>query len=179
MKYKTFGKTGEKVSVLGFGNMRLPARNGDYSVVDESEAMRLVLYALDKGVNYLDTGWPYHGGVFKNGDFNEGGSSEIFVGKVLKEVGRDKVYVADKLPTWLINRPEDMDLYLDRQLKRLDTDYIDFYLLHNPVRPLWQRITGFGVNKFLERAKKRAENPLCWLFLSRYPGTFCRNDQLL
>ncbi len=154
MKYKTFGKTGEKVSVLGFGNMRLPARNGDYSVVDESEAMRLVLYALDKGVNYLDTGWPYHGGVFKNGDFNEGGSSEIFVGKVLKEVGRDKVYVADKLPTWLINRPEDMDLYLDRQLKRLDTDYIDFYLLHNPVRPLWQRITGFGVNKFLERAKK-------------------------
>ena len=84
--------------MLGYGNMRLPVVNGDYSRIDEAGAIRLVLYALEQGVNYLDTGWPYHGGVFKNGDFNQGGASELFVGKVLKEVGRDKVYVADKMP---------------------------------------------------------------------------------
>lgn len=157
IRYKYFGKTGEQVSVLGYGNMRPPMVNGDYSRIDESGAMRLVLYAFDQGVNYLDTGWPYHGGVFKNGDFNEGGASELFVGRVLKEVGRDKVYVADKMPTWLINRPEDFDAFLDRQLQRLGTDHIDFYLLHNPVRPLWQRITGLGVVKFLEKAKKEGK----------------------
>lgn len=154
MRYKYFGKTGERVSVLGYGTMRLPVLKGDYATIDETTAMRLVLYALDRGVNYLDTGWPYHGGVFRNGDFNEGGASELFVGKVLKEVGRHKVYVADKLPTWLIREPGDMDAYLERQLTRLATDHIDFYLLHNPVRPLWQRLTELGVGDFLERAKR-------------------------
>ncbi len=60
MKYRIFGKTGEKVSVLGYGNMRLPVQNHDYGHVDVGAAMKLVRHAIDNGVNYLDTSWPYH-----------------------------------------------------------------------------------------------------------------------
>lgn len=98
MKYRIFGKTGEKVSVLGYGNMRLPVQNNDYGHVDDNSAMKLARHAIDNGVNYLDTSWPYHSGAFTTGDFKTGGTSEPFVGKILKEVGRDKVFVATKLP---------------------------------------------------------------------------------
>ena len=79
MLYRTFGKTGEKVSVLGYGNMRLPVVNNDYGVVDVDAAMKIVRHAIDNGVNYLDTSWPYHSTSLEGG-----GSSEPFVGKVLK-----------------------------------------------------------------------------------------------
>ncbi len=107
MKYRIFGKTGEKVSVLGYGNMRLPVVNNNYADVDVPAAMKLVRHAIDNGVNYLDTSWPYHSGAFDTGDFKTGGSSEPFVGQVLKEVGRDKVFVATKLPSWLVEKRED------------------------------------------------------------------------
>ena len=125
MLYRTFGKTGEKVSVLGYGNMRLPVVNNDYGVVDVDAAMKIVRHAIDNGVNYLDTSWPYHSTSLEGG-----GSSEPFVGKVLKEVGRDKVFVATKLPIWLVKSREDMDSFLEKQLERLGTDYVDFYLVH-------------------------------------------------
>ncbi len=154
MKYKIFGKTGEKVSVLGYGNMRLPVQNNDYGHVDVGSAMKLVRHAIDNGVNYLDTSWPYHSGAFTGGDFKTGGSSEPFVGQVLKEVGRDKVYVATKLPIWLIEKREDMDSFLDQQLKRLGTDHVDFYLVHNVIRPTWERMMNLDIAGFLDSVQK-------------------------
>lgn len=144
-----FGKTGEKVSVLGYGNMRLPVVNGDYGHINVPEAMRLVRYAIDNGVNYLDTSWPYH-----SQDLQGGGSSEPFVGKVLKEVGRDKVFVATKLPIWLVQSREAMDTYLNQQLERLQTEYVDFYLVHNIVEPTWKRMVALGLADFLDKAQR-------------------------
>ena len=126
MRYKVLGKTGEKVSVLGYGCMRLPTVNNDYGRVDENAAMKLVRHAVDNGVNYIDTSWPYH-----SLDPMKEGASEPFVGKALREIGREKVFVATKLPIWAVQTREDMDKFLNAQLKSLQTDYIDFYLVHN------------------------------------------------
>lgn len=149
MKYRTFGKTGEKVSVLGYGTMRLPIIGDDYGKVDEAEAMKLVHRAVDGGVNYIDTSWPYHGL-----DQNKGGASEPFVGKALKEIGRDKVFVATKLPIWAVEKTEDMDMFLDRQLERLGTDYVDFYLVHNIMKCTWGNVVNLGLHDFLDRILK-------------------------
>lgn len=154
MQYRMFGKTGEKVSVLGYGNMRLPVVNNDYGQVDVKAAMKLVRHAVDNGVNYLDTSWPYHSAAFTGGDFRAGGSSEPFVGKVLKEAGRDRIFVATKLPIWLVESRADFDAFLDRQLERLGTDYVDFYLVHNIIRPTWERMVRLELGEFLDSAQK-------------------------
>ena len=112
MRYRTFGKTQEKVSTLGFGCMRLPLiGKGDPSRIDEEKAVPLIRGAIDRGVNYLDTAYPYHGR-----GFTQPGESEPFVGRVLQDGYRDNVKLATKLPTWLLNKPEDMDQYLNEQL---------------------------------------------------------------
>ena len=147
MLYRTFGKTGEKVSVLGYGNMRLPVVNNDYGVVDVDAAMKIVRHAIDNGVNYLDTSWPYHSTSLEGG-----GSSEPFVGKVLKEVGRDKVFVATKLPIWLVKSREDMDSFLEKQLERLGTDYVDFYLVHMINSSRWANLLQQNLGDFLDKA---------------------------
>jgi hypothetical protein len=102
VKYRNFGRLGWKVSALGFGVMRLPVINGDASKIDESEALRMIRYAVDHGVNYLDTAYPYHRG-----------NSEIVVGKALQDGYREKTRLATKMPTWLINSQKDMNKYLD------------------------------------------------------------------
>lgn len=105
MLYRTMPKNGDQLSALGFGCMRLPMQNG---AIDEKRAVSQIRYAIDKGVNYLDTAWPYHGG-----------ESEPLVGKALKDGYREKVKIATKLPTWLVNSREDMDMFLDAQLEKL------------------------------------------------------------
>lgn len=162
MIYRTFGKTGENVSVLGYGNMRLPVVDNQYDHIDQAEALRLVRHAVDRGVNYLDTSWPYH-----STSLTEGGASEPFVGAVLKEIGRNKVFVATKLPIWLVHERKDMDAYLDRQLQRLGTDYVDFYLVHNIIRPTWERMVNLGLADFLDSIKKKRQGAACGLFLPR------------
>jgi len=144
MKYRSFGKLKWKVSALGFGAMRLPIVGNDAAKIDELEATRMIRYAIDNGVNYLDTAYPYHRG-----------NSEVFLEKVLQDGYRERIKLATKMPTWLINSQEDMEKYLEEQLNRLRTKQIDFYLLHGLDGERWQKLTGLNVLEWLE--KKRDE----------------------
>jgi len=119
--------------------MRLPVRDGR---IDEIRAIRQIRHAIDHGVNYLDTAWPYHGGA-----------SEPLLGKALQAGYRDRVKVATKLPSWMINCRADMDRFLSDQLEKLETGRIDYYLLHALNGTMWDSLEGLGVADFLERAK--------------------------
>jgi len=147
--YRTLGKTNEKVSALGFGCMRLPIIDGDGSKIDDEKAIEMLHHAIDQGVNYIDTAYPYHGT-----GMGKGGESEPFLSRALKDGYRDKVNIATKLPSWMIKTREDMDKYLNEQLKRLGTDRIDFYLLHALGKDTWENLKNLGVTEFLDSAIK-------------------------
>jgi len=141
MKYRRFGKHDFKVSALGFGAMRLPLSSEDHSNVDEPKAIEMIRYAIDHGVNYVDTAYGYHGG-----------KSEVVVGKALKDGYREKVKLATKLPTWIVNSQADMEKYLNEQLSRLQTDHIDFYLLHGIGKERWEKMKNLNVLEWAETA---------------------------
>jgi predicted aldo/keto reductase-like oxidoreductase len=147
--YRKFGKTNEMVSALGFGCMRLPVIGNDPTNIDEEKATEMVRYAIDAGVNYVDTAYPYHGT-----GFTHGGASELFVAKALKNGYRQRVKLATKLPSWLIKTRADMDKYLNEQLERLETDTIDFYLVHSLNENVWPVLKENGISEFLEQAIK-------------------------
>jgi len=140
MKFRKFGKLDWQVSALGFGAMRLPTIGEDHSKVDEPEAIKMIRYAIDHGVNYVDTAYPYHGG-----------NGEVVVGKALAEGYRERVRLATKMPTWLINSKEDMDKVFNEQLKRLQTDYVDFYLLHALDKDRWVKMKNLNVFDWAEK----------------------------
>ena len=141
MQYRNFGKLDWQTSALGFGCMRLPIIDDDSGKIDKPRASKMVRYAIDHGVNYIDTAWPYHSQA-----------SEPFVGEVLQDGYREKVKLATKLPSWLIEKPADFDHYLDQQLERLQTDHIDFYLLHALKEESWQKLKGMNIFAPAERA---------------------------
>ena len=147
MLYRNFGKTGEKVSILGFGCMRLPILDDNPKKINELLARSMLHYALDHGVNYVDTAYPYHGA-----SATEGGMSEIFLGNTLKDGYQEDVYLSTKLPSWLIQKKEDLNYYLDEQLQRLQTDQIDFYLLHGLGHSTWNNLKKFDVLEFMDSA---------------------------
>jgi uncharacterized protein len=140
MQYRTIPKNGDKLSILGFGCMRLPIKDGR---IDVERAINQIRNAIDNGVNYVDTAWPYHGG-----------ESEPLLGKALKDGYRDRVKVATKLPSWMINGRGDMDRYIATQMKRLETDRIDYYLVHALDGALWDNVKAHGVLDFFEKAKQ-------------------------
>ena len=142
MQYREFGNTGEKLSILGFGAMRLPVLAGDTTKIDIPQAKEMVRYAFDQGVNYLDTAYPYHGG-----------ESENFCAQVLKDGYREKIKLATKLPVWEVQTPEDMPRLLTEQLKKLEVEYIDFYLLHALSSKTWPNIVKMDYKSFLEKAR--------------------------
>lgn len=144
MLYREMGRTGDKVSILGFGCMRFQEVNGK---IDETLAESQILQAIDSGVNYFDTAYVYHGG-----------KSESLLGKVLSQGLREKVKIATKLPIYMIHSQEDMDEIFKTQLKRLQTDRIDYYLLHMLTDfASWQKLKSLGILDFLEKAKREGK----------------------
>lgn len=145
MIYNTLGKTGLKVSRLGFGTMRLPTSQSNADIV-ESEATEMLIYGIENGVNLIDTAYPYHSATLDGS-----GNSEIFLGKFFSENDyRDEVLISTKSPSWAIEKTSDFDYYLDEQLNKLQTDYIDIYLLHSLTVPDWTKVNNLGVLDFLD-----------------------------
>ena len=140
MKYRPFGKLDFQVSALGFGAMRLPVIDGDQGKINEPEAVRMIRYAIDHGVNYVDTAWPYHEG-----------RSEGVVGKALQDGYRDKVKLATKSPARLVKIAGDFDRFLNEQLRRLQTDHLDFYLLHGLNKRTWPIVRDLDVLAWAEK----------------------------
>ena len=139
MLYRVVPKNGDKLSILGFGAMRLPLKGES---IDEKRAIKQIRYAIDNGINYVDSAPPYHGG-----------ESEKLVGKALLKGYREKAKIATKLTSFLLNKSEEMDIMLNMSLKKLQTDHIDYYLLHGLEEESWKKLLGFGVLDFLEKAK--------------------------
>ncbi|MCI5551464.1 MAG: aldo/keto reductase [Clostridiales bacterium] len=149
MEYRNFPGTDVNASLLGIGCMRLPT-NEDGSI-NEPEAIALIRYAIDHGVTYVDTAYGYHGGM-----------SEVLVGKALRDGYREKVTLTSKLPVWLVKTYDDMERLLDEQLGRLQTDHLDFYLLHALNQKSFHDIQALDYKKFMNDMLRKGK--------IRYPG---------
>jgi len=179
MLYREAGKTGQKLSILGFGAMRLPTLGGKAHRIDEPQAQAMLDYALRHGVNYFDTAYVYHSEI----PF-QAGMSEVFLGRALKP-HRQRVHLATKLPSWFVKSRADMDRFLDEQLARLQTDHIDFYLLHSLNADTWKNLHRLDVTAFLDAALADGrikfagfsfhdEAPLFQEILEAYDWAFCQ-----
>ncbi len=138
MQYRKFGRLDYQVSALGFGCMRLPCEAD--GTIREEEARAMVRWAIDHGVNYIDVGYPYHGG-----------RSEPFVGRTLRDGYRERVHLATKMRIDRIQVREDFDRLLGEQLERLQTDHLDVYLLHGLRRWRWPKVRDLGVCDWADR----------------------------
>lgn len=142
MKSKKIENLGISPSLLGYGTMRFPClANGE---IDEPRAEALLDHAIEKGVTYIDTAYPYHET-----------KSEPFVGKVLKKYARDLFYLATKLPLWSIETLEDAKAMFENQLKRLQVEYIDFYLLHAMDLEKWEKALKLDILSYLIEEKEK------------------------
>lgn len=143
MQYRPFPKLpGEPASILGFGAMRLPVRDGSPALIDEEVATGMLHHAIEHGVSYVDTAWPYHAG-----------ESEPFLGRALRGPWRGRVQLATKHPVWLVEAEADWERYLDRQLERLQTDHLDVYLLHALDGKRWETVRRLRGIEAMERAR--------------------------
>lgn len=143
MQYRKIKRNGDEISALGFGAMRMPTK---MSRIDKERAKEQIYYAIDHGINFIDTAFPYHGG-----------SSESFLGEILKDEYREKVKLCTKMPSWSIKKYEDMEKYLQIQLEKLQTDHIDYYLIHALGKGSFEKLKELGVFKFLEDAKAKGK----------------------
>jgi len=150
MKYRKMGSLGWDVSVLGFGAMRLPTKQVKdektlemKNVIEENEAIKMIRYAIDNGVNYIDTAYPYHGG-----------ESEVLVGKALKDGYREKVHLTTKLPMWMVKKTEDFDEFLNQQIERLQTNP-DIYLFHGLNKKRLEKIKDLNLLEKMEQARAK------------------------
>ena len=146
MKYRKFGSTGFKVSALGLGCMRLPTKKFIPIQVDIPQSIRLIKNAVDKGINYIDTAWVYHFGA-----------SEKIIGSALQDGFREKVHLVTKSPIFLVNKAEDFDKLLNKQLKKLQTDYIDTYLFHAMNKAGLEKLKKYNLIDKMLQAKKNGK----------------------
>ncbi|MDR1292903.1 MAG: aldo/keto reductase [Clostridiales Family XIII bacterium] len=170
MQYRLDPKSGNKLSALGFGCMRFPRGIS----IDLAKSEKLVIEAVEKGVNYFDTAYIY-------------GGSEDTLGEILhKNDLRGKIYLATKLPHGKCKSYEDFDKYFNEQLRRLHTDYIDYYLIHNVTdMDAWRAATGIGLEKWIDEKKESGQiRQIGFSFhgaqadflrlLDAYPWEFCQ-----
>ncbi|QMS84958.1 aldo/keto reductase [Candidatus Xianfuyuplasma coldseepsis] len=128
----------ENVSLLGFGCMRFPTlENGE---IDKVQSKEMMLHALENGVNYIDTAYPYHGG-----------KSELFVREVIQDLDRDSFFLADKLPIWDCKTKDDVDRIFHEQLDKCGVTYFDFYLIHAVNKGRIQQIKDLDLLNTLEK----------------------------
>lgn len=142
MKYNDF--LGERVSALGFGAMRLPCSDDGKIIFSETDNMIEKLY--NEGVNYFDTAWMYHGG-----------ESEKVIGRSLKRFPRSSYYLADKMPVWFCQKPDEVPSLFETQLERCGVDYFDFYLVHSVSYENWGQVEEFDVIPFLLKMKSEGK----------------------
>ncbi len=116
---KRYKDSNDEITLFGMGLMRLPKLNPDEPNIDREHALKMVQYAYESGINYYDTAYSYHNG-----------ESELFIGEAMKDYPRDSYYLASKMPTWLLEKPEDLQQYFEEQLEKCQVDYFDFYLCH-------------------------------------------------
>lgn len=158
MQYRTMPGSDEKLSVLGYGCMRMPTKGRRASNIDIKEAKKQILYAIDNGVNYLDTAYPYHRGA-----------SESFLGEhILKDGYREKVKVATKLPVFAINKTQKFDEIFIKQMEKLRVEYIDYYMLHAMDGSTWEKMKTLGVKEWMD--EKRQQGKVRYMGFS-YHGT--------
>lgn len=144
MKYRTFESADIRTALLGFGCMRFPTTpDGE---IDEKRASDMLDTAYKAGVNYYDTAYPYHNG-----------KSESFVGKAMKKYPRDSFYFATKLPCWEIKSVADAERIFNEQLENLQTDYVDFYLLHALNKDSWKSMVELGIVTFCEDLQRQGK----------------------
>lgn len=151
---KRMDNLGIDVSILGFGCMRYPTKDGK---IDEVAAEAMLDKAIAEGVNYIDTAWPYHMG-----------QSEPFTGKVLKKYPRESFYLATKLPCWEVKETVDIERIFNKQLERLQVDYIDFYLLHALDINRFKKMVELGAVDICKRLK--AEGKIKYFGFSFHDG---------
>ena len=174
MIYRKFGKTEIELSQLGFGAMRFPiTQQYDPTTIDEPAAQKMLHYAIDNGVNYVDTAYPYLRQT-----------SEILVGKALRGGYRKKVYLGTKMPVWLVKSKKDASKYFNEQSKRMQTDMIDMYLLHALGKNGWKTVKKCDLLNSLDKMRAAGkirfagfsyhdELPLFKEIVDAYPWTFC------
>lgn len=133
-----------EVSALGFGAMRMPLKSD--SSVNEEEAIKMIRYAIDNGVNYVDTAFPYHNEL-----------SEVIVGKALQDGYREKIKLVTKLAMGRVTKTEDFDKLLNIQLKKLQTDYVDIYIFHGLSKPTFELVKKLDLIKKMEEAKSNGK----------------------
>ena len=158
MKYRTMGKLGIQASAFGLGCMRFNGEASGDSIIDEKKAISLIRRAVDGGVTYLDTAYIY---LDK--------TSEIVLGKALQDGYREKVTIATKMPSNYVHNREEMQALLDSELKKLQTDHIDFYLMHGIDREDWEYFKSIGAREFFDDMKREGKIRFkCFSFHSSY-----------
>ncbi len=155
MQMVKFPGTDITASRLGMGCMRLPV--DAENKLDRPAAIKLIREAIDSGITYIDTAYVYHGK-----------ESEGLVGEALKDGYRERVTLVTKLPVWLVEKPEDMEKFLDEQLEKLQTDHVDFYLLHSLDWEAYVKIRDMGAHDFLNRMIEKGK--------IRYPAFSFHDD---
>ncbi|WP_422484486.1 aldo/keto reductase [Gudongella sp. DL1XJH-153] len=174
MQYREITRDKLNVSLLGLGCMRFPVLEDDNSRIDVDKATLMVRHAFDKGINYFDTAYPYHGG-----------ESEAFLGYALEGIRREDYHLATKSPVWLMENHDDFMRYLDEQLVNLKTNYVDFYLFHALNMDSFKKIKSLEFEKFVNQAKKEGkikhigfsfhdELPVFKEIIDYYPWEFCQ-----